>query len=148
MNRPVAFLLFTGSVVLLPLFATLSWITKPASPVLNSSLNKLKHGNEEFNDSIIKFLTNRKGPKLGYSTKSGISIIRVGELFFKDLNRNNKLDKYEDWRLSVDERARDLARRMSIEQIAGMMLYSRHQAIPTAGRGVFAGTYHGKTYEE
>jgi beta-glucosidase len=29
--------------------------------------------------------------------------LRVGKLSFKDLNKNNKLDKYEDWRLPVAE---------------------------------------------
>ncbi len=37
----------------------------------------------------------------------------------KDLNKNGSLDKYEDWRLPVDERAKDLASKMSVEQIAG-----------------------------
>ena len=33
--------------------------------------------------------------------------LKVGKLSFKDLNKNNKLDKYEDWRLPVAERAKD-----------------------------------------
>ena len=36
---------------------------------------------------------------------------------------------------------------MSIEQIAGLMLHSGHQAVPAAG-GWFGGTYNGKEYEE
>jgi hypothetical protein len=31
-------------------------------------------------------------------------------------NRNGKLDRYEDWRLSAEERASDLARKMTVEQ--------------------------------
>ncbi len=83
---------------------------------------------------------------LGYSTASGVQIIKQDGLPFKDLNKNGKLDKYEDWRLSVAERAKDLASKMTVDQIAGMMLYSRHQAIPAQERGMFAGTYKDKTF--
>ncbi len=95
----------------------------------------------------IKKVTNAKGPVLGYASTSGVKILAVNGLAFKDLNKNGKLDKYEDWRLSADERAKDLASQMSIEQIAGLMLYSRHQAIPAA-RGFFAGTYGGKSFAD
>lgn len=37
---------------------------------------------------------------------------------------------------------------MSIAQIAGLMLYSRHQPIPAAAGGPFAGTYNGKVFAE
>ncbi len=71
---------------------------------------------------------------------------------FKDLNKNGKLDPYEDWRLPVEDRAKDLAGRMSVEQIAGLMLYSSHQAIPSAGGGFMpigmGATYGGKPYAE
>lgn len=92
----------------------------------------------------FKTVANTNGPTLGYSTASGISILTVKGLHFKDLNKNGKLDKYEDWRLPVDERAKDLADKMSIEQIAGLMLYSGHQAIPANAKGFGAGTYNGK----
>ena len=51
---------------------------------------------------------------------------------FKDLNRNDSLDAYEDWRLTSQERAADLASKLSKEEIAGLMLYSSHQAVPSA----------------
>lgn len=41
---------------------------------------------------------------------------------FKDLNANGRLDLYEDWRLSPDRRAKDLAARMTLAEKAGMML--------------------------
>ncbi|MDQ3846371.1 MAG: glycoside hydrolase family 3 protein [Bacteroidota bacterium] len=96
----------------------------------------------------FKTITNKNGPTLGYSPASGVKIITVNGLHFKDLNKNSKLDKYEDWRLPVDERARDLASKMSVEQIAGLMLYSSHQAIPAAPRGFGAATYNGKPFPE
>jgi len=97
---------------------------------------------------IIKYITNSKGPVLGYSTASDVKIITVDNLSFKDLNKNGKLDKYEDWRLPADIRAKDLASQMSIEQIAGLMLYSRHQPVPSPPAGFFAGTYNGKKFPE
>lgn len=96
----------------------------------------------------IQTVTNPKGPVLGYSADSGVKILTVGGNKFKDLNRNGKLDRYEDWRLPVDERAKDLASKMSIEQIAGLMLYSGHQSVPAPADGIRAGKYNGLFYKE
>ena len=97
---------------------------------------------------IFKTIDQPKGAKLGYSPTSGVKIIKEGDLSFKDLNRNGSLDKYEDWRLSAEERAKDLASKMSVEQIAGLMLYSSHQAIPAREAGFSRGTYDGKPFKE
>ena len=97
---------------------------------------------------MIKYIKNKNGPKLGYSTDSGINILEQNGLFFKDLNKSGKLEPFKDWRLSAEERAKDLASKMTIEQIAGLMLYSRHQSIPAASRGYFASTYNGKEFAE
>ncbi len=91
---------------------------------------------------------NQNGPTLGYAPTSGVQILTVDGLAFKDLNKNGKLDAYEDWRLPIDQRAQDLAKQMSIEQIAGLMLYSAHQAIPGAGGRFGASTYNGKPFAE
>lgn len=99
-------------------------------------------------NGTISIVTNPKGQTLGYSTTSGVKIITVNGLAFKDLNKNGKLDKYEDWRLPVAVRAKDLAAQMTVEQIAGLMLYSRHQPIPSPAAGFFAGTYNGKPLPE
>jgi beta-glucosidase len=96
----------------------------------------------------FKKIRNRQGPELGYSPASGVKILTVNGKSFKDLNKNGRLDKFEDWRLSFDERARDLASRMTVEQIAGLMLYSGHQAIPANPKGFSAGTYNGKAFAE
>ena len=76
------------------------------------------------------------GATLGYSPESGVQILEVDGLKFKDLNRNGVLDKYEDWRLSAEVRAADLAKQLSKEEIAGLMLYSAHQAIPANEKGL------------
>lgn len=97
----------------------------------------------------IETVENPKGyPILQYSTKSGVQIIKKNGLKFKDLSKNGKLDKYEDWRLSATERAKDLASKMSLEQIAGLMLYSGHQSIPSGDFGFGAGTYNGKPFSQ
>lgn len=80
----------------------------------------------------INYVANRDGPTLGYSGNSGVDYIIRNGYAFKDLNKNNKLDDYEDWRLSVKERAEDLASKMSVEEISGLMLYSSHQRIDSA----------------
>ncbi|MBO4401914.1 MAG: glycoside hydrolase family 3 C-terminal domain-containing protein [Selenomonadaceae bacterium] len=72
-------------------------------------------------------INNYGGAQLGYSPDSGVKILNVGGYYFKDMNRNGRLDRYEDWRLSPQQRAEDLAAQISIDQIAGLMLYSMHQ---------------------
>lgn len=96
----------------------------------------------------IQIINNFKGPTLGYSTESGVKILTISGNKFKDLNKNGKLDKYEDWRLPVEERAKDLASKLSVEEIAGLMLYSRHQAIPMEEKGFYMGTYNGKVFSQ
>jgi beta-glucosidase len=92
---------------------------------------------------------NQDGQTVGYSPASGVKILIINRLAFKDLNKNGKLDAYEDWRLPVNDRALDLASKMSVEQIAGLMLYSSHQAIPSRGGGFMqGGTYGGKLFAE
>lgn len=86
------------------------------------------------NDSAgYSTVTQTKGPELGFTRESGVSIITKGGLAFKDLNRNGILDPYEDWRLTSDKRAADLASRMSLEQICGLMLYSSAVTVDSVG---------------
>nr|WP_297783985.1 glycoside hydrolase family 3 N-terminal domain-containing protein [uncultured Allomuricauda sp.] len=92
---------------------------------------------------------NENGETLGYTPNSGVQVLTIDRLAFKDLNKNGSLDPYEDWRLTADERANDLAKKMSVEQIAGLMLYSAHQSIPGGGNSFFgAVTYNGKPFDE
>ncbi len=95
-------------------------------------------------------VTQKGGQTLGYSPESGVKLLTDGGFAFKDLNRNGKLDPYEDWRLDPKTRATDLAQQLSIEEIAGLMLYSAHQSIPAASMGGRGGgvTYNGKPYAE
>jgi beta-glucosidase len=57
-------------------------------------------------------------------------VLTVQGLRFKDLNRNGKLDPYEDWRLPAKQRATDLTARMTLAEKVGAMM---HSTLP--GRG-------------
>ena len=133
--------------------ASFRWLLSTSAIALGLiSLDQGGHSasaNEKMNhDSVFRNIYNKKGPALGYSITSGVRILNINGLFFKDLNKNGQLDPYEDWRRPVDERCRDLASKMTAQQIAGLMLYSIHQAIPANAKGFGAGTYHGKPISE
>lgn len=91
-------------------------------------------------------ITQENGATLGYSPTSGINIIYEDGYAFKDLNRDGKLDIYEDWRQPIEKRVDDLVSKLSIEEIAGLMLYSNHQAIPATSYDI--SDYDGKPYAE
>ena len=93
----------------------------------------------------ITYKHNPGGPVIGAVSAP---VLEIDGLYFKDLARAGVLLPYEDWRLPAQERARDLAARLSVEEMAGLMLYSRHQMVPGRSRGPFIGTYSGKTFEE
>ncbi len=58
-------------------------------------------------------------PLLG--TRS-VKVLEVDGLRFKDLNKNGRLDVYEDWRRPVDARVDDLVSQMTLEEKAGLMV--------------------------
>lgn len=97
----------------------------------------------------IKTFQNPNGPKLTWSAESGVQLLEQDGLCFKDLAKDGTLHPYEDWRLPAGERARDLAARMTVEQIAGLMLYSQHQFVPGFSSPYFGQTtYGGKSLAE
>lgn len=99
-----------------------------------------------------RLIVNEGGTSLGLAADSKVQILEVDGYAFKDLNGNGMLDPYEDWRLPMEERVRDLAEKMELEQIAGLMLYSSHQSVKIPGKDLFArrfaGTYDGKPFAE
>lgn len=60
-------------------------------------------------------------PVLGYRNAP---LLKINNLEFKDLNRNQKLDRYEDWRLPAEARIKDLLSRMTLEEKIGFMIIS------------------------
>ncbi len=106
---------------------------------------------QEIEKQGYNLIINQGGQNIAYSPNSGVKIIEKDGFAFKNLSKSGKLEKYEDWRLSPEERAKDLASKLTIEQIAGLMLYSRHISVSTSDNHfskAFAGTYNGKSLEE
>lgn len=62
-------------------------------------------------------------PELG--SRTGRFIDQDG-LRFRDLDGDGVLSPYEDWRLTPEQRARDLVQRMSTEEKAGLMVIGSH----------------------
>lgn len=104
---------------------------------------------KESKDGYV-IIHNPGGKDLGLAKDTRVQLITEDGLAFKDFLGTGKLAPYEDWRLPAKERAKDLAARLSIEEIAGLMLYSAHQVIPACGpqAETFEGTYHGKKFME
>lgn len=77
------------------------------------------------------------GAVLGYSAAGKVKLIELEEdgftYAFKDMNGNNELDEWEDWRKDPETRAKALAKDLSIEEIAGLMLFSSHVFDISAG---------------
>lgn len=93
--------------------------------------------------------SNNNGPHLVCAESSGVDFIEKDGLYFKDLARDGKLHPFQDWRLSPNERAKDLAAKLSIDQILGLMLYSKHQMVPNFDSPYFGkATYNTKPYQE
>lgn len=69
----------------------------------------------------------------------GVPIVQQDGLRFRDLDRNGKLDPYEDWRLAPEIRARDLVARMTLAEKAGTMMHGTARTsgggLPGAGSG-------------
>ena len=49
-------------------------------------------------------------------------VLQIDGLLFKDLNKNGRLDVYEDWRRPIEDRAGDLVAQMTVEEKAGLMV--------------------------
>lgn len=96
-----------------------------------------------------RLIRNQGGRELGVADGSRVKLLTVDGWAFKDFLGTGELVPYEDWRLGARERAEDLAARLPVEDIAGLMLYSAHQIIPAgSGPGPFTATYGGKSFEE
>ena len=66
---------------------------------------------------------NEDGETLGVSPNSGVTLIEEEGYAFKDMNQNGKLDAYEDWRLTNEERTEDLAGQMKGSEMAAVLTH-------------------------
>jgi beta-glucosidase len=80
-------------------------------------------------DARCNTATNITSPQPHLGTRS-IPLIHAAGAQFRDLNRNGRLEPYEDWRLSSGARAADLLSRMTLEEKAGAMM---HGTAPSSG---------------
>ena len=79
---------------------------------------------EEVNEAIEIIPAEGEQVELGYL--KGVTEILTDEatgLKFKDLNKNGKIDVYEDWREDVDARVADLISQMTLEEKAGLFYH-------------------------
>ena len=66
-------------------------------------------------------------PELGLRSKAAVE---VDGLRFRDLDGDGKLTPYEDWRLDPEQRAKDLAGRMTVDEKVGTLM---HSTLPGSG---------------
>ena len=70
------------------------------------------------------------GPTLSFAADSGIELITLidgdYEFAFRNMSGTPELEAWEDWRLPAAVRAADLAPRLTVEQLSGLMLFSGH----------------------
>ena len=76
---------------------------------------KAKWTSEQTRDGWYKITQEDGAPTLGVMDDT--KIIQVDGYAFKDMNGSGKLDLYEDWRQSIDDRAANLASQLTAEQI-------------------------------
>jgi beta-glucosidase len=72
------------------------------------------HKWQETEKDGFKLVVQKGGATLGYTSAP---LLIVDGYAFKDLDRSGSLDPYEDWRLPAETRAKDLASKLSIEEI-------------------------------
>lgn len=73
-------------------------------------------------------------PALGHRVKG---VVTVAGLRFHDLDGDERLTPYEDWRLSPEIRANDLAQRMTLEEKAGLLMHGTPPTIDHSLRGAW-----------
>lgn len=99
---------------------TASLVMSPAAVADGS-----KYVMETTKDGWVKVI-NDNGVVLGYTEGTGVTIIEDDGYAFKDLNKNGKLDAYEDWRLDADTRAENLIEQMDVQEMLPLMLLKEY----------------------
>ncbi|MFB9840997.1 glycoside hydrolase family 3 protein [Mucilaginibacter ginsenosidivorans] len=75
--------------------------------------------------AVLAFTKNRVGNGLPPEVNAKSSLVRMqGDVAYRDLNKNGKMDIYEDPKQPVEKRVQDLLKQMTLEEKAGMMFYS------------------------
>jgi beta-glucosidase len=75
--------------------------------------------------AVFSFSKKWVGNNLPATVMAESGLIRMdGDFAYRDLDKNGKLDIYEDSRRSIEDRVQDLLKKMTLEEKAGMMFYS------------------------
>lgn len=75
--------------------------------------------------AVLAFTKNRVGNSLPPEVNAKSSLVRMqGGVAYRDLNKNGKMDVYEDPKQPVEKRVQDLLKQMTLEEKTGMMFYS------------------------
>ena len=82
-------------------------------------------------------VTNEGGVTLGVMDTG--KLIQVGGYAFKDTNGNGKLDLWEDWRQSAEDRAAALASELTMSQAAALMHHSSFYSLEADFEGEVSG---------
>ena len=94
-------------------------------------------------------ISQKGGPSLGYAAGADSLILYVDDHAFKDHNRNGRLDVYEDWRKSPQERAEDLVKQMPVEYLSGILTNGHTVNVPGYSSMSVSGIlYNGKPFQE
>src|ERR1700745_3875337 len=75
--------------------------------------------------AVLAFSNRQATNQLPATVAAESGLIRTsGNFAYRDLNKNEQLDIYEDAREPIEDRVQDLLKKMTIEEKAGMMFYS------------------------
>ena len=64
----------------------------------------------------------KSSPQQPLIEQRAVDLIHEKQFIFKDLNKNQKLDVYEDWRQPLDKRVANLVSQMTLQEKVGMLL--------------------------
>lgn len=75
--------------------------------------------------AALAFTKSHGGNTLPPEVNAKSSLVRTqGDAAYRDLNKNGKMDVYEDPKQPIEKRVQDLLKQMTLEEKAGMMFYS------------------------
>lgn len=100
----------------------------------------------KINKSGYTLYCNHGGVEIGVA---GAGIIEKDGYVFRDIAGAGELLPYEDWRLTFEQRAKDLLERLTPQEMIGVMLHTSIQTVPAMpGQMETVGTYNGKKFPE
>ncbi|MEO8623683.1 MAG: glycoside hydrolase family 3 N-terminal domain-containing protein, partial [bacterium] len=86
--------------------------------------------------AVVAMPLNAQRPQQPTIQATSAPVLTIDGKQFRDLNRNGKLDAYEDWRLTSTARAHDLVAQMTLDEKVGAAV---HGTAPIAGGPMSSG---------